>query len=162
MTEVTYHQGDVIAAAIAHQQAGGLALILHGCNDVGAWGAGFTAALDAVSPHVGRNFRTDRPALGTVTWDRFLDNGPSIANCVTQHGVGVREGHEIPFRYHALADCLDRVATALAAVGEPDRWAVFLPRIGCGLAGATWEQVGPFVDRFARTVAPVPVRVYDL
>jgi hypothetical protein len=162
---LTYVQGDAIAGAVTANSRSSpheWHALAHGCNDVGAWGAGFTAALDKRDPTIGYAFRKFGPRqLGAVSID-WLDwgTGVTVANLITQHGVGVRPGHPIPFRYHALGVALRHLATA-ACRGYAPAAVVHMPRIGCGLAGATWEQVEPFV-REHLVDAGLSVVVYDL
>lgn len=145
---IEYRKGDCIAGAQewATDLPGALHVIAHGCNDIGAWGAGFTAALDRVDPDIGRRWRQEGPRrLGSTLFlapDRIE---PVVANLVTQHGVGIRNG-EIPFRYWALGRSLDGMRdTILAVGGRKQRTYVHMPRIGCGLAGADWTQVEPYL-----------------
>jgi O-acetyl-ADP-ribose deacetylase (regulator of RNase III) len=156
VSSLTFVRDDCITAAI---ESSGNDIIAHGCNDVGAWGAGFTAALDDVAPHVGREFRDSGPLpLGSVTFSG-LSNGPLVANLVTQHGLRSPQ-YPVPFRYHALSVSLRKLQNALSAATSV-HWTVHMPRIGCGLAGASWEQVEPFVVEHL-VDAGVSVVVYDL
>jgi O-acetyl-ADP-ribose deacetylase (regulator of RNase III) len=155
VSSLTFVRGDCIAEAI---ESSGNDVIAHGCNDIGAWGAGFTAALDAVAPHVGQEFRELGPLpLGSVTYSG-LTNGPLVANLVTQSGLRSPQ-RPVPFRYHALSVALRRLQDALSVASL--RWTVHMPRIGCGLAGASWEQVEPFVAEHLVDHG-ISVIVYDL
>jgi hypothetical protein len=60
-------------------------------------------------------------------------------------------------RYEAIRRGLQRVADfALAAKAT-----VHMPRIGCGLAGGKWEEVGPVVEQ-ELVDKGVATTVYDL
>lgn len=134
-------------------------IIAHVCNDIGAWGAGFVKALDK---------RWDRPReryklahqvhpFGFIGTTGIVKVEPDIevANMVAQ--VGVRgPNNPQPIRYHVLEHCLGVVAKDAGG-----RASVHMPRIGCGLAGGTWDEVEPIIQR-TLVAAGVPVTVYDL
>lgn len=152
-TAITYAIGD------ATQPATQPAVIAHVVNDVGGWGAGFSGAVSKrwpeVEPKYRRWYRTGRPpfALGRV---QILDveSGLWVANMIAQQGIGWHDG-EPPIRYGALVNCL----RAVAFFAQNQHASIHMPRIGCGLAGGRWEQVGPLVETWCESV---PVFVYDL
>lgn len=137
--------------------------IVHVCNDVGGWGAGFVLALSKhwFQPEVqyrtwareGVNAVGDPFELGQVSYVR-VDSGLWVVNMIAQHGYA-RPG-EPAIRYDALEQCLSKVALECNMTGA----AVHMPRIGCGLAGGTWDEVEPIVRK---TLADqdIPVTVYD-
>jgi O-acetyl-ADP-ribose deacetylase (regulator of RNase III) len=91
-------------------------------------------------------------ALGAV---RFVEIEPQklwVANLIGQHGI-----HGVPIRYDAVATGLETV-TAMARIRGAS---VHMPRIGCGLAGGTWDRIEPLIlgTLVRRGVA---VTVYDL
>lgn len=156
MIPITYLVGDATAPI-----SDGPKIIVHCCNNVGAWGAGFVLAVskrwsepEEVYRDVADRFRDNIP-LGRVD---FVHVGPglTVANIIGQDGVGWDAGMP-PIRYHAIAK-------ALIDVCREAKWhgaSVHMPRIGCGLAGGTWDQVSRFVE-MALCVFDVPVFVYDL
>jgi O-acetyl-ADP-ribose deacetylase (regulator of RNase III) len=73
---------------------------------------------------------------------------------VAQRGYRVLDSG-IPLQYGALDECLlelDYEATVRAA-------SVHMPRIGCGLAGGSWERVEPLIQK---NLGYKDVYVYDL
>jgi O-acetyl-ADP-ribose deacetylase (regulator of RNase III) len=76
----------------------------------------------------------------------------AVANMVAQHGY-VSQANPVAIR-HALAQCLSKLASRT----EPGI-IIHVPRIGCGLAGGTWDQIEPLLDKH---LAGLDVRVYDL
>jgi O-acetyl-ADP-ribose deacetylase (regulator of RNase III) len=60
-------------------------------------------------------------------------------------------------RYDAITKGLQRVAEEARRIGA----SVHMPRIGCGLAGGNWEEVGRIVEQQLVNNG-VPVTVYDL
>lgn len=154
MTPITYRHGDA-----TRPQADGPAIVAHICNDGGGWGAGFVLAISKRWPDPERDYRrwaAEGPAggfeLGSV---RLVAVGPAlwVANMIAQ-GPPRPDGPLV--RYEALAACLGTVADEAARLGA----SVHMPRIGCGIAGGRWEEVGPIVER---TLAgrDIPVTVYD-
>jgi O-acetyl-ADP-ribose deacetylase (regulator of RNase III) len=74
---------------------------------------------------------------------------------IGQHKVK-SEGGVPAVRYEAIAAALATVAKFAAERGAT----VHMPRIGCGLAGGTWDQVGPLVEQGV-AAAGVDAYVYD-
>lgn len=135
-------------------------LIIHICNDVGAWGAGFVMALSR---------RWECPEIQYRDWKRGIYEEPFalghvqpvrveadiyVCNMIAQHGVGFHE-EKPPIRYDALKQCLERVARIAKTLNA----STHMPRIGCGLAGGTWDVIGKMVEE---ELGEFSVTVYDL
>ena len=157
MAGITYLKGDATCP-----QAKGVKIICHVCNDLGGWGKGFVLAISRRWPQPEADYRVWHAAgadegfgLGAV---RFVQVEPYIwvANMIGQHGVLARDGVP-PVRYAAIRQALERVA----AFACEHVAAVHMPRIGCGLAGGTWDAVGPIVEQ-TLCDSGVNVTVYDL
>lgn len=145
-------------------------IIAHVCNDVGAWGAGFVLALSRSWPEAEEAYRAwfDTTAeilaefpgqsISTFMLGRIelVPVAPAITVCnmVAQHGVG-RRGGVPPIRYEALEACLTLVSMHARETGA----SIHMPRIGCGLAGGTWDKVEPLIER---CMQGLDVTVYDL
>jgi O-acetyl-ADP-ribose deacetylase (regulator of RNase III) len=156
MGAIVYKIGDATRPTVD-----GNKIIVHVCNDIGAWGRGFVLALSRRWPLPEMRYRawhrTDEPpfALGRA---QFVQVEPDtwVANVIAQHDVRPRDGSP-PIRYLALGEGLRHVAEEARRLNA----SVHMPRIGCGLAGGAWEQVGPIVEgELAQT--GIPVTVYDL
>ena len=78
-----------------------------------------------------------------------------VANMVAQHGY-VSRTNPVAIRYDALAECLCKLAGRIES-----GTLIHLPRIGCGLAGGTWDQIEPLLEEHL-AMAGFAVRVYDL
>jgi hypothetical protein len=78
-----------------------------------------------------------------------------VANMIAQSGIFTAASP--PIRYDALKLCLEEVAKDAKRLQA----SVHMPRIGCGLAGGTWEEVGPIVQE-TLVNQDVKVTVYDL
>jgi O-acetyl-ADP-ribose deacetylase (regulator of RNase III) len=148
MTSITYTVGDATAPPLLP------AVVAHVVNDVGAFGAGFAAALASRWPGARADYLRwyrDGLQLGDV---RFWSTGEgvTVAHLCAQHGLG-RRNH--PLRYDALAQCL----TMLGVAARMHQVAVVMPRIGTGLAGGDWGRIEPLI---AKACAGVDVTVFDL
>ncbi|MFF1506648.1 macro domain-containing protein [Streptomyces sp. NPDC058326] len=157
MTGITYVQGDATAP-----QGKGVKIVAHVCNDIGGWGKGFVAA-------VSRRWR--KPEAAYRRWHRERSRNDFglgavqlvqveqyvwVANLVGQRGIRTGRSTGVPVRYEAIDAALGLLADRAAELGA----SVHMPRIGCGLAGGSWERIEPLVTR--RLVARgIPVSVYD-
>lgn len=137
-------------------------MIVHICNDVGGWGAGFVLALSRRWPEPEASYRQwaagelDLPfELGNVQFVS-VDETTWVANMIGQHKTTSTDGVP-PVRYEAIEAALKKVADFAVA----NACSVHMPRIGCGLAGGKWEKVE---EKITATLCgrEVPVTVYDL
>ncbi|MFB6531267.1 MULTISPECIES: macro domain-containing protein [unclassified Streptomyces] len=157
MNGITYVRGDATAP-----RGEGVRVIAHVCNDVGGWGRGFVRAVSRRWPEPEAAFRQwhrerERNDFGLGA-AQFVQVGPElwVANLVGQRGIRTARSTAVPVRYEAIDTALGLLAGKAAALGG----SVHMPRIGCGLAGGTWDRVEPLVVR--RLVERrIPVTVYD-
>jgi O-acetyl-ADP-ribose deacetylase (regulator of RNase III) len=158
MTIIRYLVGD------ATRPAGeGPRVIAHVCNDIGGWGRGFVVAVSArwAAPEVEyrrwhRGELAGLPfALGQVQLVE-VEERLWVANMIGQHGVSARGGVP-PVRYEAIEAALAGVAAFARQHGA----SVHMPRIGAGLAGGSWREIEPLIERTLCSVG-IPVTVYDL
>ena len=142
-------------------QAKGPKLIAHLCNDLGGWGKGFVLEVSRRWPEPERDYRrwhreraTNDFGLGAL---RVVQVRPDVwvANMIGQHGMR-RGSAGPPVRYDAVERCLVTLAEEALRL----RASVHMPRIGCGLAGGTWERIGPLVEK-ELSARDIPVTVYD-
>ncbi|MCA9190779.1 MAG: macro domain-containing protein [Planctomycetales bacterium] len=157
MPTVTYIHGDATSPSIP-----GPKIIAHICNDIGGWGKGFVLAITNRWPEPESRYRdwfanraANDFALGRV---QFVEVGDNlwIANMIAQHKI--ERGHDgaPPIRYDAVESCLRQVAQFALEQSAT----IHMPRIGCGLAGGTWDKIEPLIVGTCG-VANVPVFVYD-
>ena len=137
----------------------GPGVIAHVCNDSGGWGKGFVLAISRRWPEPEAAYRKwarsgENFGLGMVQLVKVEDR-LSVANMVAQHGY-VRQANPVAIRYGALAQCLAKLAGRLE-----EGTTIHMPRIGCGLAGGSWDQVEPLLEEHLAK-AGFDVRVYDL
>ena len=144
-----FHKGDAL-----YPIGTGRKLIVHICNDVGAWGGGFTKPLTRrwLKPKLAyKNLRPKR--LGSVQFVE-VESQITVANVI---GQVFHRRNGPPIRYHAVRAGLRTVAEKC----QEANWSVHMPRIGCGLAGGNWTQIEPII--ISELVnAGVNVTVYDI
>lgn len=157
MKDIRYVAGDA-----TNPPRDGPGIIVHVCNDVGAWGKGFVLAVSRRWKRPEQRFRAwargDESipyALGQIQLVQVEEN-LWLANLIGQHGIRKLNGIP-PVRYDAAREGLKRVAAEAHALGA----AVHMPRIACGLAGGTWDRIEPLL-REELTATGISVTVYDL
>ena len=164
MNEINYVTGDATTPA-----GDGLKIIVHVCNDIGAWGSGFVMALSAKWDKPEEAYRAmseeDRH-LGNVHLVGVEDD-IIVANMIGQHNVSSKstgfDGEEKiypPIRYSALVQGLTAINEAALKLKEYQgrEVSMHMPRIGSDRAGGKWE----FIEQIIRECTTVPVTVYDL
>jgi len=154
-TDIQYVKGD------ATNPAGpGNKIIVHICNDVGGWGKGFVMAISAKWPAPERQYREwfkskENFALGQVQFVP-VEEHTWVANLIGQRDTRRDAAGNPPIRYDAVAAGLDRVGQFARERGA----AVHMPRIGCGLAGGTWDRIEPLIQAHL-SAKGIAVTVYD-
>ncbi|MGK5545813.1 macro domain-containing protein [Streptomyces sp. URMC 127] len=151
----------IISGDATNPHAKGPKIIAHICNDIGGWGKGFVLAVSRHWPEPERAYRRwhrERArndfALGAVQMVRVRPD-LQVANMVAQRGTKTGSSGP-PIRYDAVERCLHAVAGHALAEGA----SVHMPRIGCGLAGGSWQRIEPIVSR-TLSARGIPVTVYD-
>ncbi|MGY2892683.1 Appr-1-p processing protein [Deinococcus sp. UYEF24] len=139
-------------------------ILVHVCNDIGAWGRGFVLGLSQRFPGPEHRYkawaagREDTPfELGQV---QFVPVSPdlTVANLIGQHDIA-RKGQPAdapPVRYDAIREGLGRVRVEALRSGA----SVHMPRIGAGLAGGDWAVIAPMIEE-ELSAHGLSVTVYD-
>lgn len=133
---IEYIKGDATVST-----ASGNKIIVHICNDVGAWGKGFVMAISKKWKEPALHYKAwykmqDGFGLGEVQFVQ-VDNEIWIANMIGQHKIYKDEYGNPPIRYEAVKAGLDKVANFAIQQNA----SIHMPRIGCGLAGGNWEEI---------------------
>lgn len=153
--EVNYIKGD------ATQPLGqGNKIIVHVCNDIGGWGKGFVMTISKRWKEPEAHYRRwansgENFELGEV---QFVQVEPTIwvANLIGQRDIKKGKDGSPPIRYDAIRKGLATVSAFARQISA----SVHMPRIGCGLAGGTWDQIEPGITH-ELTGAGVETIVYD-
>lgn len=141
-TEIVYLKGDATSPSIV-----GNKIIVHICNDIGKWGKGFVMAISKKWKEPETQYRqwfrsNDNFVLGEVQFVQ-VENDLWIANIIGQHKINKDENGNPPIRYEAVANGLKKVAQ----FAKDKNASVHMPRIGCGLAGGTWDKIEPLIQQ---------------
>lgn len=155
-TAIVYTAGDATRPSGADNR-----VIVHVCNDEGGWGKGFVVAISKRWPEPEARYREwyrergdNDFGLGVVQFVKVEDS-LWVANLVGQRGL--RSVHGVPpIRYEAVAEGLGRVAR----FATQHHASVHMPRIGCGLAGGTWDRIEPLITKELCELS-LRVTVYD-
>jgi O-acetyl-ADP-ribose deacetylase (regulator of RNase III) len=153
---IKYIKGDATQPASL-----GNKIIVHVCNDIGGWGRGFVLALTAKWSQPEQQYRkwfqsNENFALGEVQLVQ-VEEDIGVANMIGQRDVKSDKSGNPPVRYEAIAKALSKVA----AFATEKKASVHMPRIGCGLAGGTWDKMEPVIINELMNKG-IPVTVYDL
>jgi O-acetyl-ADP-ribose deacetylase (regulator of RNase III) len=79
-----------------------------------------------------------------------------VANIIGQRDLKSDADGNPPIRYDAVAEGLKKVGE----FAGQNQASVHMPRIGCGLAGGTWNQIEPLIKTHLSD-NDIPVTVYD-
>ena len=138
--EVKYVKGDATTPI-----GTGNRIIVHVCNDVGGWGRGFVMAISQRWKGPETKYREwaksrENFRLGEV---QFVQVDPTIwiANLIGQRDTKRGQDGTPPVRYDAIRAGLMKVSVYAREIQA----SVHMPRIGCGLAGGTWDQIEPLL-----------------
>lgn len=132
-----------------------IAVIPHVCNNIGAWGAGFTHALNKAfgngpyqtyqgtsipSPNGLKNF------LGEISvCDVLFEHEVFVINMIAQSGL-ISKSNPKPIKYWALIRCMEKVREHIGLIkNDPDLrnkpLKIHCPKFGSELAGGKWEFI---------------------
>ena len=135
----------------------GKKIIVHCCNDIGAWGSGFVVGLSKKWVQPEREYRAMSPSkrkLGN-TQIVIVENNIMVANIIGQHDIKSNTYGVPPIRYEAVEVGLKTVAE----FAKSNNMSIHMPRIGCFRAGGRWSVMENIIEN---TVGDVPTYVYDL
>lgn len=146
----------------------GIRIVCHVCNDAGGFGSGFAACVarkwtevrnrykawyNSISRSVVRRSGTQvRMPLGEIQIVPVKDEHGTIfvVNMIAQHNFKTVD-NPVALRYHALADCFKKLdewiysykvtKELMIRPGRVGDVSIHMPRIGCGLAGGSWDKI---------------------
>jgi hypothetical protein len=166
--KIDYVEGDA-----TRPQGFGNRLIIHCCNDIGGWGAGFVLALNKrdIEPESvyrawhkickeyridGKEKSTGKFELGEVQFSEFAEPTLFVANMIGQHKTGKDEDGNPPIRYCAIRKALRKVRR----YARKHNMTVHAPRFGSDLAGGDWNVIEKIIEE-ELTTRGISVTVYD-
>ena len=120
-------------------------IIVHCCNDIGAWGAGFVVALSRQWKEPERQYKQWHRSnkgfkLGNVQYVKVEDD-IVVCNMIGQRDIRTK-GKVAPIRYGAIKKCLTKVKDAALK----NNASVHCPLFGSGLAGGKWEVIEEMLE----------------
>jgi len=153
--DINYIKGDA-----TNPISTGNRIIVHICNDIGGWGKGFVMAISKRWPQPEQQYREwfksqDNFSLGEVQFVKVEDS-LWVANLIGQHKINKDENGNPPIRYDAVSEGLKKVGQFAQEISA----SVHMPRIGCGLAGGTWDKIEPLI-KTNLSDKEITVTVYD-
>lgn len=160
MSEIHYVIGDATEPLET-----GNRILAHGCNNFGAWGAGFTRALTAQWPQVVDAYdeiirKFPLPERGGQVSLIPVQKTLWVAHVITQHGL-IGPDNPKPVRYEWLEKGFRALGKIAPNLTPNEDISIHMPRIGCGLGGGQWEKVEPLIQKYLCDVG-LDVYVYDL
>lgn len=152
MKTIQYIRGDATSP-----QTEGKKIIAHICNDIGGWGKGFVKAIsnrwsDPENEYRKWFKRRGNFCLGEIQMVQ-VEETIWVCNMIGQHKITTHSKKVPPIRYEAVEKCLEKLSVGASEMNA----SIHMPRIGCGLAGGTWEEIEPIIER---TLLKNEVRVY--
>lgn len=153
MAEITYVKGNAV-----YPQGEGNKIIVHVCNNIGAWGAGFVLAISKRWSEPEREYRSmssTKRKLGNVQFVP-VETDIVVANMIGQENIKANDYGVPPVRYSAIKICLERVLSLAKSMNA----SIHMPRIGCGLAGGQWEIMEQVIIAASKNF-DVKIFVYD-
>lgn len=141
---ICYRIGDVIEG---FEKCMNNSILVHGCNCFHTMGAGIAKRIKQLFPdaYTKDQFSKygDKSKLGTYTLYTYEDldtlTYKTIVNAYTQFDFG--NNGKPPVDYKAIKDVMTKINEDF-----PNE-IIFMPKIGCGLAGGNWDIVSEILDK---------------
>ena len=154
---ITYVKGDATEPLQITPNSN--CIIVHCCNNIGAWGAGFVLELSKKwslpEKEYKKNFR--KLSLGDVQVVK-VSKQICVANLIGQNGIRSKINPK-PIDYNAIYKGLLRINYLIMNNKNKDKITVHMPKIGCGLAGGKWSLIEKIINK---AINPsIPVFVYE-
>ncbi len=123
-------------------------IIAHVVNDIGAFGAGFSGALERRYPGTGAIYKlkVEGRHLGQIF---FTLPAPYVSICHMVAQSGVRSSqNKVPLRYGALQECLSTLSGVVNNFNNDGHGidVIQMPKIGSGLAGGDWSRIEGIIN----------------
>lgn len=153
MGVMRYRQGDLIQAL----KNGEVGVIAHQANCMNTMGSGVAKAIRENFPEAyAADLETERGDVDKLGTYSFAENKYGlIFNLYGQYNYG-RDGSHYT-QLASLEEALENMAMHLTDIGYKGK--IGIPKLGCGLGGADWNQVSRIV---ARALDNFEVIVYSI
>lgn len=134
-------------------------LLVHCCNNIGAFGSGIAGAIAKKWPHVRKSYiawcnddqtnsyETHRQArLGEIqvvkiSGDYKQEDGLAVVNLIGQQDVGPGIYGMEPIRYEAIKEGLYKIKELITTKLKKWPTNIVMPRMGCSLAMGKWSNI---------------------
>ena len=151
-----YREGDALVPIAA-----GFRMIIHVCNDIGAFGAGVALAIAKKWPKAQLEYRNwwrsqNNFKLGEIK-EVAVQSDTSVVHMIAQHDIKPDDKGNPPIRYDALASCLEKVAK----LAKTNNASIAGPKFGAGLAGGDWAKIEEIIKEKLIDKG-INVTIYDL
>lgn len=158
-TSIQYRKGDATRPV-----GDGQKVIVHVCNDIGAWGAGFVMALSKRWKQPEEEYRK-QPKYNLGSYDLVkVEDDTYVCNLIGQENTKsrVKQGGLPPVRYVAIEKGLQALARVLSTINQDGdgQFSIHMPMIGSGLAGGNWKIIERIIE-VTLCDAGLPVTVYE-
>lgn len=156
----------IVGSAVEPVNTGKTNVIMHCCNDIGVWGAGFVLAISEKWPEPEQAYRLWAESKWNFELGRCqlvqVEDSTYVANLIGQRGVGFKNGP--PIRYEFLKLAMKEIRGKIASrfrlnLLSDSNFAIHAPRLGCGLAGGNWTCIEEIINE---VFSDVDVYIYDL
>mgnify|MGYP001606700477 CR=1 FL=1 len=156
MKTIKYIKGDATETIDSGDRC-----IIHICNDIGLWGAGFVLSLSKKWPQPGAAYRilaaSEMPGMLGETQEILVQPGLWVINLIAQRGVRSSTNKQ-PLDYNVLRSTLLKEVDFIKSKCNSS---VHMPRIGCGLGGGKWNDVKEILES-TLCLNDIQVTVYDI
>lgn len=141
-------------------------VILHGCNCHGAFGSGVAGAIRLKWPQIYKEFKHNGSGAGLLGTVHFIPifnhrdgHKPEIvvANGYTQEFYG-SDG-----KRYADLDAVSKCLLDTLVYCDNMSYDLYMPKIGCGLGGLSWEdEVKPLIEKASSDFPGVNIFICDI
>ena len=137
----------------------GEGVIYHGCNCSGGFGSGVAGAIRKKWPSAYEAFKENgvgEDLLGQVNLLLYSDQ-PVIANAYTQLMYGPGD------KRYADPSAIEKTMMQVAEYCDAAETDLFMPKVGCGLGGLSWEdEVKPIVEKVSSEFPNLNIHICDI
>jgi len=148
-------QGDCLT--FKHRNPDKKAVVIHCCNNIGAWGSGFVLALNKRFGDGPKNayLNMNSMYLGKVSYWNSDEDNCIVFNIVGQEGVASPTNLR-PIRYDAIYNGCEKVFKAANKIFG-NKWEIHMPKMGAGLAQGNWSIIETIINE---TIAKFGIDTY--